>query len=89
MIQEGKLFFNASTGRYDILFEDGSEYGGLHCGDCLDLLTAEGWKPTRIEYAHGDQGEFKGWYLVKNRDRVLDGLTVRQQERGIGRFICD
>ena len=72
--KEGKLFYDGKTGRYDILFEDGSIYGGLHCGNCFDYFTADGWKPTRIEYAHGNN---KGWYLIESHVRTLDGLTVR------------
>jgi hypothetical protein len=74
---EGKLYFDAGADRYDVSFDDGRKYGGLHCGDGLDLLTADGWQSTRIEYDHGDHGGAEGWYLVKNRGRTLDGLTVR------------
>jgi hypothetical protein len=71
-MKEGKLYFDGSADRYDISFKAGGVYGGLHCGNCFDLLTADGWQPTRIEY---DDNE--GWYLKKFRDRALDGLTVR------------
>jgi len=73
-MKEGRLFYDASTGRFDVLFEDGSKYGGLHCGNCFDVLTGAGWKPTRIEYAHGKN---EGWYLIEHRGQVLDGLSVR------------
>jgi hypothetical protein len=84
MEQEGKLFFDGSTGRYDILFTDGSVYGGLHCGDCFDFLSAGDWKPTRIEM----YSDCKEWYLVDCRGITLDGLTVRLGSSR-GRFVCE
>jgi len=60
----GKLFFDTETQRIDIKFEDGTYYGGLHCGETLDYLrnnqwTNHEWIQTRIE--SDVDGE---WYLV-------------------------
>ena len=44
--------------RPDIAFEDGSVYGGLHCGDCFSLWDQE-WAPVRLEYRDG-------WVLIRN-----------------------
>ena len=60
-------------------------YGGLHCGQTLQILTAEhGWTPTRIEYdsryddpAQDFYGD-RGWYLVGMESITsLSGRIVR------------
>jgi len=83
-MKQGKLYYDGNLGRYDILFEDGSEYGGLHCGDCFEvqlLKSASGWIPTRIEYDHGDDGGEVGWYLTgleNSPDYIcFQGIPVR------------
>ena len=53
----GALIFDETADRYDIRFDIADYYGGLHCGECMDVFTGGKWKPTRIEY--GDN-----WYLV-------------------------
>ena len=40
----------------DIALEDGTLYGGLHCGDCFRYY-ADGWLDVRLEYEDG-------WVLV-------------------------
>ena len=44
----GALVFDERTDRYDIRFDLNSYYGGLHCGECFDVLVRGKWKPTRI-----------------------------------------
>lgn len=44
----GALVFNEHTDRYDIRFDVADYYGGLHCGECLEVFTGGKWKPTRI-----------------------------------------
>ena len=51
----GILIFNGD--RPDIAFEDGSLYGGLHCGDCLRCYE-DGWMDVRLEYGED------GWVFV-------------------------
>ena len=68
--KKGVLCYDRESGRYDIYFGNGSYYGGLHCGECMDVFTGGKWKPTRIEY--GDN-----WYLVGIRAEDLNGLRVR------------
>ena len=53
----GALIFDETADRYDIRFDLNDYYGGLHCGDCLEVFVRGKWKPTRMEY--GDN-----WYLV-------------------------
>lgn len=37
--------------RPDILFENGTIYGGLHCGECLSIFEENiGWIPVRLEF---------------------------------------
>lgn len=77
-MKKGHLFFDYSVRRFDIAFDkrefhdnEYHTYGGLHCGQTLQILTAEhGWTPTRIEYdsryddpAQDFYGD-RGWYLV-------------------------
>ena len=35
--------------RPDIAFESGFLYGGLHCGDCFEILSNQ-WISVRLEY---------------------------------------
>ena len=67
----GALIFDETADRYDIRFDIADYYGGLHCGECMDVFTGGKWKPTRIEY--GDN-----WYLVGIR---AEDLTGRREER--------
>lgn len=37
--------------RPDIVFENGTFYGGLHCGECLSIFEKNiGWVPVRLEF---------------------------------------
>ena len=69
-MRQGALTLDAQTGRMDIRFDLENYYGGLHCGDCLDILINGKWVPTRIEM--GD-----GWYLTGIKADNLEGLIVR------------
>ena len=35
----GALVFDELTDRYDIRFDLSDYYGGLHCGDCLEVFV--------------------------------------------------
>lgn len=50
-MKQGALIFDERTDRYDIRFDLADYYGGLHCGQCFDVMVGGRWKPTRIEYA--------------------------------------
>ena len=69
-MKQGALIFDERTDRYDIRFGQADYYGGLHCGQCFDVMVGGRWKPTRIEYA-------ADWYLVGIRADDLNGLRVR------------
>ena len=69
-MKQGALIFDKQTYRYDIRFDLSDYYGGLHCGECFDVMIGGKWKPTRIE-----MGE--NWYLVGIRTADLSGLRVR------------
>lgn len=67
---QGALVYDNNTGRYNIRFDLNDYYGGLHCGECLDVLIQGKWGSTRIEC-------WNGWYLVGIDTDILDGLVVR------------
>ena len=69
-MKQGALIFDERTHHYDIRFDLADYYGGLHCGQCFDVMVGGRWKPTRIEYA-------ADWYLVGIRADDLNGLRVR------------
>lgn len=70
MMRQGALVYDSESERIDIRFGPEDYYGGLHCGECMDVLIDGKWKPTRIEM--GDD-----WYLVGIKTKNLIGLTVR------------
>lgn len=53
----GVLVYNKERDRIDIRFDLNNYYGGLHCGQCFDVMVGGRWVPTRIEMA-------STWYLV-------------------------
>lgn len=69
-MKKGILVSQANTGRLDIRFSATDYYGGLHCGQTLDVQINKKWIPTRIE-----MGE--DWYLVGVDTKDILGLTVR------------
>ena len=69
-MRQGALTLDAQTGRMDIRFDLENYYGGLQCGEGLDILINGEWVPTRIEM--GD-----GWYLAGIKTDHLEGLIVR------------
>jgi len=69
-MKQGALIYDQGSGRYDIRFGLTDYYGGLHCGECFEVLVNGRWKATRIEM--GDN-----WYLVGIKISSLSGLRVR------------
>ena len=43
-MKQGALFFDETADRYDIRFDLADYYGGLHCGECLEVFTGGRWK---------------------------------------------
>ena len=35
-MKKGILIYDSSTNRFDILYEEGNSYGGLHCGTTME-----------------------------------------------------
>lgn len=69
-MKQGALVYDELAGRYDIRFGIEDYYGGLHCGECFEVLVNRKWIPTRIEMA-------QDWYLVGISAVDLCGLQVR------------
>jgi len=74
-MKEGCLIWDANAKRPDILYQDGTFYGGLHCGNTLEVLIRNNWQWTRIEYRDSSDA----WYLVGiENDEYILWLTVRK-----------
>jgi hypothetical protein len=73
VMKEGYIYWDGKLGRPDIKYNDGTYYGGLHCGNTLDVLLRGEWRPARIECRYDDT-----WYLA-GIDKSCDifCLTVR------------
>lgn len=73
-MKEGCITWNASAERPDIRYKGGDYYGGLHCGNVLEVMICGKWQQTRIEYSHSTDT----WHLVgiENGDEIL-WLTAR------------
>lgn len=69
-MKQGVTFFNSEDDRIDICFTNGDTYGGLHCGQCFDVLLNGVWMPTSIEKA-------KDWYFTGLGGVSPVGQTVR------------
>lgn len=77
ILQKGRLgyerrctYYDHESGRMDIRFDLLDYYGGLHCGEPLEVKIGDVWVPTTIEL--GDFWYLKGIYIAK-----LNGLHVR------------
>ena len=69
-MRKGVLVPQPDTERLDIRFSPTEYYGGLHCGETLEVQMNERWIPTRIEMG-------RNWYLVGIQTDDLIGLIVR------------
>ena len=71
-MRQGVLIYDSRTERMDIRFGIEEYYGGLHCGETMEVFVKNQWRPTRIEMT------FEGdWYLVGVKTDSLVGLRVR------------
>ena len=74
-MKEGYLIWNASFKRPDIMYQDSTYYGGLHCKNTLEALIRGRWRSARVEYHHCSDT----WYLegIENGAEIL-WLIVRK-----------
>lgn len=72
-MREGTMVYDARTDRMDIRFGLEEYYGGLHCGECMEVKIDDKWVPTRIELDFPD----RQWYLVGIKTDELQGLRIR------------
>ena len=70
MKKQGVLIYDDVTDRMDIRFGPLDYYGGLHCGERLEVLLNGEWISTRIEL-----GKF--WYIIGLRLSRINGQIVR------------
>ena len=69
-LRQGTLIPDGDWDRIDIRFGLEDYYGGLHCGETMEVLIDGQWVPTRIEKGND-------WYLVGIKTKNLLGLQVR------------
>ena len=72
MAKEGILYYNKFIERYDICFDVGDLFGGLHCGDCFEVYIDGKWIQTSIEMAASGK-----WYLTDVTTEKINGLKAR------------
>lgn len=72
-MRKGVLIFDKESNRYDIRFNETDYYGGLHCGDPLEVMIAGKWKQTCIEKSWDNND----WYLTGVKVKDINGLIVR------------
>lgn len=70
-MKNGSLIYEEDQDRIDIHFGLDDFYGGLHCGETMEVLINGQWIPTRIEKS-------SDWYLVGIKTKSLPGLQVRK-----------
>lgn len=69
--EEGTLVYDSSMDRLDVRFSLEEYYGGLHCGQVLEVEIDGVWKPVRVE-------KNDDWYLVGLKDSIpILGLKTR------------
>lgn len=73
-MRQGVFIYDEAQGRMDIRFGLEEYYGGLHCGQCMEVMINDRWVPTRIEYSWDDAV----WFLVDIETESLVGLRVRR-----------
>ncbi len=71
-MRKGALIYNEESGRMDIRFGLEEYYGGLHCGDGMEVMVGGKWIRTRIEMDLNSK-----WYLVGVDADSLIGLPVK------------
>ncbi len=69
-MRQGVLVYDPKRDRMDVRFGLDEFYGGLHCGQPLDIWLKSRWYSTRIEKS-------TNWYLIGVDTHNLEGLRVR------------
>ncbi len=68
----GSLIYDKGSGRMDIRFGLEEYYGGLNCGEGMEVMVNGKWIHTRIEMDINSK-----WYLVDVDADSLIGLPVK------------
>lgn len=68
----GSLVYDEGSKRMDIRFGLEEYYGGLHCGEGMEVMVDGKWIHTRIEMDINSK-----WYLVGVDADSLIGLPVK------------
>ena len=72
----GALIFDEQTDRYDIRFDIADYYGGLHCGECMDVFTGGKWK----ENAFDMEKHLRRRPVIVKPDEVFDYYEVDEAD---------
>jgi len=73
-VKEGCIIYDAYAARPDIRYRDGTYYGGLHCGNTLEVFVRGNWEQARLEYSWISERWF--FYDINNIGDIF-GLPVR------------
>ena len=73
----GALIFDEQTDRYDIRFDLADYYGGLHCGECMEVFVGDKWK--RPVSSTAKTGIW--WYPRRGLERLASKDLMRQTAR--------
>ena len=56
----GALIFDETADRYDIRFDVNDYYGGLHCGDCMEVFVRGKYSGTAASKTDEGYPHFSG-----------------------------
>ena len=86
----GRLIWNQD--RPDIVFDTGTLYGGLHCGDCFACWLDGRWLDVRLEYMNDWVLIHNGLFVINERNAhhypTTNLFVFFKNFAGIGRSSC-
>ena len=74
----GTITYNPYYDRHDVCFPDGTNAGGLHCGDSFEILVSCRWISTWVEM----DVMYEYWYLIGIADCIpLGGKSTHVEKQ--------
>ena len=89
-MKQGALIFDEQTDRYDIRFDLADYYGGLHCGECFDVMIALSMKTGKLT-AQVLQAALKKYlqHRAKSKNTLHHGQQSLKQLKKHGVALCN